>query len=683
MEAATELEAAGRDQDVRALKERLLKPEHRLVVLYGQSGVGKSSLLQAGLAPALKSQALGQARLCPVYVRRYDGKLGELTTGLELPAGADWEAIIARAREWDRQERRLVLIFDQFEEFFFAFPQGEQQRRFFDGLAALLKEVLSAKVVLSLRKDYLHLLVDYPQIAPNAAGVLAADNLYELRDFTPEAATQLIERLTAKSNFAMSPLLIQTVVADLTREGKVRPIELQILGAQLQEQKRDIRGLSQYDAAGGKPQLLRDYVSQATRACGSANETLAGATLFLLTDEQERRLLKTRSELAEGLAQLGQRFEPSQLDLALDILGRSGLVVEIPEEPEARYQILHDYLVGLIRAQQEPLLAQLAAELEQEKAQRFEAEGRLAQVRSEIEAAQREREKLALKKSALEAEKGSLGDEIRDARRRLKNLFRMTLGMLGVATISGIFLPIAFTSHLNKRNYYESVLAAYEQELKKYTTSRKNTNGNSTLATEMAKVTREFIQAKTTYTLTVLSEDSSFLNLATIPILNKIDIFKDDNIRRRDSLLSYLRQMGLGFTSRLGYPPRNTDFFKDIEITNHSTGNLITLQNIDLGLSHFRDATFFRVNFDGGYFGYADLRGAYFSSSSLQNVIFSGADLTKATFIDVSLKKADFTRANLTGATGIALKTLQKQQAIICNTTMPDGQIVSLNCKPK
>ena len=288
-----------------------------------------------------------------------------------LAAGADWDTITAAVQELDRQEQLVILIFDQFEEFFFAFPDSAHQQQFFDGLATVL-QILTVKVMLSLRKDYLHLLVDHSAIAPNQSGVLAADNLYELRDFTPLEAMQLIERLTGQSNFGMSLELTQRVVADLTREERVRPIELQILGSELQE--RNFRELAQYEAAGGKERLLQDYVTQVTHACGPANGTLAGATLFLLTDEQQRRLLKTRSELAEGLkTELRQSFTAAQLALVLEILGRSGLVVEIPEEPEVRFQILHDYLVGLIRAQQEPLLAQLAAELEQEKAQRIEA----------------------------------------------------------------------------------------------------------------------------------------------------------------------------------------------------------------------------------------------------------------------------------------------------------------------
>jgi hypothetical protein len=146
----------------------------------------------------------------------------------------DWEGLTAQVQEWDRQNRRVIFIFDQFEEFFFANVQQQQQTAFFNWLGTVLK-VLTTKVVLSLRKDYSHLLLDFSYISPDQSGILAAQNLYELRNFTGVETRQLIERLTAQSQFQMSPELVKRVVEDLTgEEERIRPIELQILGAQCQ-----------------------------------------------------------------------------------------------------------------------------------------------------------------------------------------------------------------------------------------------------------------------------------------------------------------------------------------------------------------------------------------------------------------------------------------------------------------
>ena len=66
-----EMRASGRQQAIEHLVGRLMQPQHTLVIIHGQSGVGKSSLLSSGLVPALK-QATSEGRTTlPLLVRNY------------------------------------------------------------------------------------------------------------------------------------------------------------------------------------------------------------------------------------------------------------------------------------------------------------------------------------------------------------------------------------------------------------------------------------------------------------------------------------------------------------------------------------------------------------------------------------------------------------------------------------
>ncbi len=67
--------------------------------------------------------------------------------------------------------------------------------------------------------------------------------------------------------------------------------------------------------------------------------------LYLLTDENHKRPFKTHAELK---AELSELEDPSNLDLILSILVNSGLVVIFHNSPK-QYQLIHDYLVHLIR----------------------------------------------------------------------------------------------------------------------------------------------------------------------------------------------------------------------------------------------------------------------------------------------------------------------------------------------
>ncbi|UBF24535.1 hypothetical protein K9N68_22980 [Kovacikia minuta CCNUW1] len=68
---AQEITASGRQQDVDRLISRLGRTDLKLTVIHGPSGVGKSSIVNAGLVPALKERAIGDRIALPILVNVY------------------------------------------------------------------------------------------------------------------------------------------------------------------------------------------------------------------------------------------------------------------------------------------------------------------------------------------------------------------------------------------------------------------------------------------------------------------------------------------------------------------------------------------------------------------------------------------------------------------------------------
>ncbi|MFO5493536.1 MAG: ribosome assembly protein 4, partial [Cuspidothrix sp.] len=207
-------------------------------------------------------------------------------------------------------------------------------------------------------------------------GILSKNVLYKLGNLTPENAKTTIESLTKKTDFQLEPNLIKRLVEDLAGEvGSVRPIELQVVGAQLETE--NITTLAAYQQIGNKQELVKRYLGEIVNDCGQENQELAELLLYFLTDEQGTRPLKTKVELEADLKSLLERDNTEsekKLDLVLEIFVKSGLVVLLPENPCERYQLVHDYLALFIRQQQEP---KLKAELEKEKKQRQQTEAEL------------------------------------------------------------------------------------------------------------------------------------------------------------------------------------------------------------------------------------------------------------------------------------------------------------------
>jgi hypothetical protein len=270
-----------------------------------------------------------------------------------------------------------ILIFDQFEEFFFNCSQPSQRKEFWQFLKLSLDslDIPYVKVILSLREDYLHYLLECDRITNlevTKNDILNKGIRYYFGNFSPEGARKVIKNLTQRSS-SLEPELIDELVRDLAIEGEIRPIELQVVGSQLETEK--ITTLEQYQEKGPKEQLVQRYLEEVMQDCGQENEHTAQLVLYLLTEENNTRPLKTYAELADALAVLAD--EVDKLELVLKILVTSGIVFLIPQLPADRYQLVHDYLVSFIRQQRG---AELLVELEREKHKRQLAEAKLNQV---------------------------------------------------------------------------------------------------------------------------------------------------------------------------------------------------------------------------------------------------------------------------------------------------------------
>ena len=378
---AQEIAASGRGQDVKRLRERIGGTEHKLTVIHGQSGVGKSSILQGGLIPALQQQAIGERDALPILLRVYTdwvGMLGqsvakafEEVRGKQLSVNLDSPtAILGQLRKNADRNLLTVLMFDQFEEFFFVYPDQSQRRVFYEFLRVCL-DIPFVKVILSLREDYLHYLLELERLFDLGVinnNILDKNIRYYLGNFSPADAMAVVQSLTARSHFYLEPALIDQLVLDLAGElGEVRPIELQIVGTQLQTEK--ITTLDKYRQFGTKEKLVERFLEEVINDCGAENEQVARLVLYLLTDENGTRPLKTLAELAADLP-----AEIEKLDLVLEIFVASRLVLLLPESPADRYQLVHDYLVSFIRQQQGN---EILAELAREREQRLQAEEKL------------------------------------------------------------------------------------------------------------------------------------------------------------------------------------------------------------------------------------------------------------------------------------------------------------------
>ena len=153
----------GRDEEIETLY-RLLG-ESRLVLVYGASGTGKTSLIQCGL-----TSKFSPTNWLPVNVRRGDDLNAALLTALTalaitpLHEGASVPEAV-RSVYLDHL-RPLFLIFDQFEELYVLGSKPEQDQ-FYATIQAVLGTDVSCRIIVSLREEYLASLDPFERAVPS------------------------------------------------------------------------------------------------------------------------------------------------------------------------------------------------------------------------------------------------------------------------------------------------------------------------------------------------------------------------------------------------------------------------------------------------------------------------------------------------------------------------------------
>ncbi|MCC5897503.1 MAG: hypothetical protein JJU32_06235 [Phormidium sp. BM_Day4_Bin.17] len=394
-ELSPEIGRSGRGDDIRLLLQRLHDRQHKIIVIHGESGVGKSSLVNAGLLPLLRQHIFDGGRQgMPILLRVYESWRSQLQDALSQDALSQ-DALTARKTPLDaikaqllalhQHHHQVILIFDQFEEFFLTHPSPQEQRAFFDFIGHLCSDVVNLgalKVVFSLRTPDLTGLLPCNELESMQCigqNILDKEMLYKLGNFSPQRTLAILTQLAPH----FSPELRSQLVADLSQETEeVRPIELQIVGFQLESEQRWT--LPHYKALGDCPKqtLISRYLDDIVGDCGPEQQDLANAILLLLTDERGTRPLRREADLLQALEDIPQ-LQPTAggtlssplslaeaLGLVLEIFTGSGLVLEIPGEPP-RFQLVHDYLAEFIQASRQ---SDLLAALEEERRQRLAAE---------------------------------------------------------------------------------------------------------------------------------------------------------------------------------------------------------------------------------------------------------------------------------------------------------------------
>jgi CHASE2 domain-containing sensor protein len=385
----------------------------RLTLLYAESGVGKTSLLRAGVSARIRQLAArnlaerGSARYVPVVFSSWrDDPTPGLIAAIEAavrPLVGDDEPVALRRDALEHAiedvakvvDATPLLILDQFEEHFLYEPDGDEG--FDDELARCVnRRDLRANFLISVREDA------YPQIGPRFKSRIpdVYGNYLHLDFLDQEAAREAVrepvrafnERLEADAaRFEVEPALVEAVL-DQVRRGRVtigdgaggdveaagparvETAYLQLVMKRLWDEELAAGStrlrLETLERLGGADTIVRGHLDDVLAKLPSDQRDAAAAAFRFLVTSSGRKIALSSEELRDF-----SDAEAAALEPALEHLERERILRPVPSEERdgvARHEIYHDVLAP-------PILDWRRRHVEE--LHRVETEGRLAQAR--------------------------------------------------------------------------------------------------------------------------------------------------------------------------------------------------------------------------------------------------------------------------------------------------------------
>jgi WD40 repeat protein len=473
----------GRNDEVEVVIANL--EARRLTLLYGDSGVGKSSLLRAGVMHRLQEQVrknmdeIGAPELVPVYFAAWrDNPLPALleeigravATVLGKPARKAPRRLDVALKRWSTQtDAHVLVVLDQFEEYLLYHPLEHGKGTLADELPLVLNSAgLRARFLIAIREDALAKLDRFKREIPalfgtylrlkhldrNSAEEAIRCPIDEYNKLAPTGEERVdIEQALVKAvldQVTAGQVVLEQAAQGVARGGRVTAGEERIETPYLQlvmerlweeEMRRGSRllRLSTLHELGGAQTIVRTHLDEALRALPDRQQDLVADLFNHLVTPSGTKIAHTPSDLAEYTRHPLEEIEP-----ALEALSGTQTRILRPVtagDGPVRYEIFHDVLAAAVldwRARHILERQRVAAEEHARKERRrLERERKAAEEQARTEQQRLERER--------EAAEAQARLERRRARmfRALAALATLLLVLVGV----GAFLFVRWSDH--------------------------------------------------------------------------------------------------------------------------------------------------------------------------------------------------------------------------------------------
>jgi WD40 repeat protein len=343
----------GREEDVSRLVERLRAT--RFLAVLGASGSGKSSVVAAGLVPAIRRGALpGGESWRVLSMAPGPHPLAALAAHLRhlpgsgSPSAADLAAdercldmAVARALPGRPDAERVLVVVDQLEEAFTLCSDEGERSAFFGNLmyAASIPGGRTV-VVVAMRADFYGRLAEHPELRS-----LVGSQQVLLGPLDARGLRRAIEQPAKRAGLELEPGLTRRILTDVADRPGTLPLMEHLLLEVWQRRRGRTLTLEAYAASGGVEGALARRANAIYGAMTPERQAVARRVLLRLTQPgegtEDTRRRATRAELVT------RPGEEEEVDAAVGALAEARLLTTSTDEATGQpvVDVTHEALI--------------------------------------------------------------------------------------------------------------------------------------------------------------------------------------------------------------------------------------------------------------------------------------------------------------------------------------------------
>jgi ABC-type dipeptide/oligopeptide/nickel transport system ATPase component len=345
------------------IEELIIKiHKYNIVGLFGESGTGKTSLVNAGLIPNFKKEGF-----VTVSIRCLDEPIKRIREELlktlkekrvstllieELAATDTFSHLIIKLKSIvEKENLNFIIIIDQFEELFTRAREVERENLSKGIVESLLLTSLKGKVyfLLSLREDYIGELWDWAHLYNLEDAWI---HQYRIKRLTQEKAFEAIVQPLHKIGIKTDSKFVLQLISELKNigDGLIYPPYLQIVCTELFEEYKIKNSSSKpliefdqnlYNGINTAETIIADYLSESMlKGLTEEEKTYAQNILDLLTGSEGLRTFLTIEDISRYLT----ITSPNAQHVIEHLIKKKIVHPVVGDDKVTGYELVHDFL---------------------------------------------------------------------------------------------------------------------------------------------------------------------------------------------------------------------------------------------------------------------------------------------------------------------------------------------------